>query len=98
MIVISNIPSITINLFIIFDAKRAKNKNITVIVIGHVTKDGNIAGPKVLEHMVDTVIYFEGDKYKSQRLLRSIKNRFGSTNEIGVFNMVDCGLEEVTNG
>lgn len=75
----------------------AKNKNITVIIIGHVTKDGNIAGPKVLEHMVDTVIYFEGDKYKSQRLLRSIKNRFGSTNEIGVFNMVDCGLEEVKN-
>lgn len=75
----------------------AKNKDITVIVIGHVTKDGNIAGPKVLEHMVDTVIYFEGDKYKSQRLLRSIKNRFGSTNEIGVFNMVENGLEEVTN-
>ncbi len=75
----------------------AKNKNITVIVIGHVTKEGNIAGPKVLEHMVDTVIYFEGDKYKSQRLLRSIKNRFGSTNEIGVFNMADSGLEEVTN-
>ena len=75
----------------------AKNKNITVVVIGHVTKDGNIAGPKVLEHMVDTVIYFEGDKYKTQRLLRSIKNRFGSTNEIGVFNMVENGLEEVTN-
>lgn len=75
----------------------AKNKNITVIVIGHVTKDGNIAGPKVLEHMVDTVIYFEGDKYKSQRLLRSIKNRFGSTNEIGVFNMAETGLEEVKN-
>ncbi len=75
----------------------AKNKNITVIIIGHVTKDGNIAGPKVLEHMVDTVIYFEGDKYKSQRLLRSIKNRFGSTNEIGVFNMAENGLEEVTN-
>ena len=75
----------------------AKNKNITVIVIGHVTKDGNIAGPRVLEHMVDTVIYFEGDKYKSQRLLRSIKNRFGSTNEIGVFNMVENGLEEVKN-
>ncbi len=75
----------------------AKNKNITVVVIGHVTKDGNIAGPKVLEHMVDTVIYFEGDKYKSQRLLRSIKNRFGSTNEIGVFNMAESGLEEVTN-
>ncbi|MCD7879435.1 MAG: DNA repair protein RadA [Candidatus Gastranaerophilales bacterium] len=75
----------------------AKNKNITVIVIGHVTKEGNIAGPKVLEHMVDTVIYFEGDKYKSQRLLRAIKNRFGSTNEIGVFNMAESGLEEVTN-
>ena len=75
----------------------AKNKNITVVVIGHVTKDGNIAGPKVLEHMVDTVIYFEGDRYKSQRLLRSIKNRFGSTNEIGVFNMEESGLEEVTN-
>lgn len=75
----------------------AKNRNITVVVIGHVTKDGNIAGPKVLEHMVDTVIYFEGDKYKTQRLLRSIKNRFGSTNEIGVFNMVESGLEEVTN-
>ena len=75
----------------------AKNKNITVVIIGHVTKDGNIAGPKVLEHMVDTVIYFEGDKYKSQRLLRSIKNRFGSTNEIGVFNMAENGLEEVTN-
>lgn len=75
----------------------AKNKNITVVVIGHVTKDGNIAGPKVLEHMVDTVIYFEGDKYKTQRLLRSIKNRFGSTNEIGVFNMAENGLEEVIN-
>ena len=75
----------------------AKNKNITVIIIGHVTKDGNIAGPKVLEHMVDTVIYFEGDKYKTQRLLRSIKNRFGSTNEIGVFNMAENGLEEVLN-
>ncbi len=75
----------------------AKNKNITVIIIGHVTKEGNIAGPKVLEHMVDTVIYFEGDKYKSQRLLRAIKNRFGSTNEIGVFNMIDNGLEEVNN-
>ncbi len=75
----------------------AKNKNISVIIIGHVTKEGNIAGPKVLEHMVDTVIYFEGDKYKSQRLLRAIKNRFGSTNEIGVFNMEESGLEEVRN-
>lgn len=75
----------------------AKNKNITVIVIGHVTKDGSIAGPKVLEHMTDTVIYFEGDKYKTQRLLRANKNRFGSTNEIGVFDMAENGLKEVKN-
>lgn len=75
----------------------AKNKNITVVVVGHVTKEGNIAGPKVLEHMVDAVLYFEGDKYKSQRILRAIKNRFGSTNETGIFNMADNGLEEVTN-
>lgn len=75
----------------------AKTKNITVVIIGHVTKDGNIAGPKVLEHMVDTVIYFEGDRYKSYRLLRCNKNRFGSTNEVGVFNMIDTGLVEVTN-
>ena len=75
----------------------AKNKNITVIVVGHVTKDGNIAGPKVLEHMVDTVIYFEGDRYKSYRVLRCMKNRFGNTNEVGVFNMQDKGLIEVTN-
>ena len=65
----------------------AKSKNITVIVIGHVTKDGNIAGPKVLEHMVDTVIYFEGDKYKSYRMLRAMKNRFGNTSEVGIFEM-----------
>ena len=75
----------------------AKNKNITVVVIGHVTKDGNIAGPKVLEHMVDTVVYFEGDKYKSYRLLRCMKNRFGTTNEVGVFNMCDDGLHEISN-
>lgn len=75
----------------------AKNENITVIVIGHVTKDGNIAGPKVLEHMVDTVIYFEGDKYKSYRLLRSMKNRFGNTSEVGVFEMQTKGLVEVAN-
>ena len=75
----------------------AKNRNITVVVIGHVTKEGNIAGPKVLEHMVDTVIYFEGDRYKSYRLLRCMKNRFGTTNEVGVFNMEDDGLHEVTN-
>jgi len=75
----------------------AKTKNITVIVIGHVTKDGNIAGPKVLEHMVDTVIYFEGDKYKSYRLLRATKNRFGNTSEVGIFEMGAKGLTEVTN-
>lgn len=75
----------------------AKSKNITTIVIGHVTKDGNIAGPKVLEHMVDTVIYFEGDKYKSYRMLRSMKNRFGNTSEVGIFEMHSDGLHEVTN-
>jgi len=75
----------------------AKNKNITVIVIGHVTKDGSIAGPKVLEHMVDTVIYFEGDKYKSYRILRSMKNRFGNTSEVGIFEMGSRGLTCVTN-
>lgn len=75
----------------------AKNQNITVIVIGHVTKEGNIAGPKVLEHMVDTVIYFEGDKYKSYRLLRAVKNRFGNTSEVGIFEMGTNGLVEVVN-
>lgn len=75
----------------------AKNKNITVVVVGHVTKEGTIAGPKVLEHMVDTVIYFEGDRYKSYRLLRCMKNRFGTTNEVGVFNMCDDGLHEISN-
>ena len=75
----------------------AKSKNITVLVIGHVTKDGNIAGPKVLEHMVDTVISFEGDKYKSYRMLRSMKNRFGNTSEVGIFEMGSNGLIEVTN-
>lgn len=75
----------------------AKTKNITVLVIGHVTKDGNIAGPKVLEHMVDTVISFEGDKYKSYRMLRSMKNRFGNTSEVGIFEMGVNGLKEVIN-
>lgn len=75
----------------------AKNEGITVVVIGHVTKDGNIAGPKVLEHMVDTVIYFEGDKYKSYRILRAVKNRFGNTSEIGIFQMEQKGLKEVVN-
>lgn len=75
----------------------AKSQGITVLVIGHVTKDGMIAGPKVLEHMVDTVLYFEGDRYKSYRLLRTIKNRFGSTSETGVFSMESTGLVEVSN-
>jgi len=75
----------------------AKTKNITVLVIGHVTKEGSIAGPKVLEHMVDTVIYFEGDKYKSYRMLRSMKNRFGNTSEVGIFEMHSDGLKEVKN-
>ena len=80
-----------------FLMQMAKTQNITVIVIGHVTKDGNIAGPKVLEHMVDTVIYFEGDKYKSYRLLRAVKNRFGNTSEVGIFEMGAKGLIEVAN-
>ena len=75
----------------------AKTENITMIVIGHVTKEGNIAGPKVLEHMVDTVIHFEGDKYKSYRILRAIKNRFGNTSEVGIFEMASKGLKEVIN-
>ncbi len=75
----------------------AKQKNITTIIIGHVTKEGNIAGPKVLEHMVDTVINFEGDKYKQFRILRCIKNRFGTISEVGVFKMEDDGLMEVAS-
>ncbi len=75
----------------------SKQQGITVFVVGHINKDGNIAGPKVLEHMVDSVLYFEGDPNSSYRLLRAAKNRFGSTNEIGVFEMVDTGLIEVPN-
>jgi len=75
----------------------AKAENIPVILVGHVTKDGAIAGPKVLEHMVDTVLYFEGDRSHAFRILRTVKNRFGSTNEIGVFEMKEEGLVEVTN-
>lgn len=75
----------------------SKSQGITVFVVGHINKDGNIAGPKVLEHMVDCVLYFEGDPNTSYRLLRAAKNRFGSTNEIGVFEMVDSGLSEVPN-
>ena len=73
----------------------AKNRNIAIFIVGHVTKDGNIAGPKVLEHMVDTVLYFEGDDYMNYRILRGVKNRFGSTNEIGIFEMRTGGLYEV---
>ena len=75
----------------------SKSQGVTVFVVGHINKDGNIAGPKVLEHMVDCVLYFEGDQNSSYRLLRAAKNRFGSTNEIGVFEMMDSGLIEVPN-
>jgi len=75
----------------------AKGLGVTVFIIGHVTKEGVVAGPRVLEHMVDTVLYFEGDQYASYRILRAVKNRFGSTNEIGVFEMKNDGLEEVKN-
>lgn len=75
----------------------AKQQNVTVFVVGHVTKGGAIAGPKILEHMVDTVLYFEGDTHHSYRILRSVKNRFGSTNEIGIFEMRTQGLVEVAN-
>lgn len=77
--------------------RTAKSLSIPIFIVGHVNKDGNIAGPKVLEHIVDTVLYFEGDKNMSYRILRAVKNRFGSTNEIGVFTMNDSGLQEVPN-
>lgn len=75
----------------------AKRQGVSIWIIGHVNKDGDIAGPKVLEHMVDTVLYFEGERYRSFRLLRTIKNRFGATHEVGVFDMTGAGLEEVSN-
>jgi DNA repair protein RadA/Sms len=75
----------------------AKQRGIVLMMIGHVTKEGMIAGPRVLEHMVDTVLYFEGERYSSYRVLRANKNRFGSTNEIGVFEMSANGLQEVLN-
>ena len=75
----------------------AKAKEIPVFLVGHVTKEGSIAGPKVMEHIVDAVLIFEGDRYQSVRILRAVKNRFGSTNEIGVFEMKDTGLSEVEN-
>ena len=75
----------------------AKGEGITIFIVGHVTKEGVVAGPRVLEHMVDTVLYFEGDRHASYRILRGVKNRFGSTNEIGVFEMREQGLVEVEN-
>lgn len=75
----------------------AKSMNISILIVGHVTKEGVVAGPRVLEHMVDTVLYFEGDRHAVYRVLRAVKNRFGSTNEIGVFEMKDTGLAQVKN-
>ncbi len=75
----------------------AKETGVVVFIVGHVTKDGNIAGPRVLEHIVDTVLYFEGDRHEGLRLLRAVKNRFGSTNEVGVFEMGDGGMREVAD-
>lgn len=75
----------------------AKTNNISIFIVGHVTKDGAIAGPKILEHMVDTVLYFEGDSHYKYRILRAVKNRFGATNELGIFEMRDGGLIEVAN-
>ena len=83
----------TTNLFM----RTAKTMNIPIIIVGHVNKDGNIAGPKVLEHIVDAVLYIEGDRNFTYRILRAVKNRYGSTNEIGMFEMQDCGLVEVSN-
>ena len=77
--------------------RMCKDNGITTIIIGHVTKDGNIAGPRVLEHMVDTVLYLEGERYFSYRILRSVKNRFGSTNEVGMFEMKNEGMVEIIN-
>ena len=89
---VSQVREATVRLMLL-----AKKTGIPTFLVGHVTKDGAIAGPKLLEHMVDTVLYFEGDRNHVFRILRAVKNRFGSTNEIGVFEMKDRGLEEVTN-
>ena len=75
----------------------AKEQAIATFLVGHVTKEGSIAGPKILEHIVDTVLYFEGDRFRSYRIIRAIKNRFGSTNEIGVFEMSSDGLTEISD-
>ncbi len=89
---VSQVREVTLNLM-----RMAKTTNIAVFLVGHVTKDGSIAGPRVLEHMVDTVLYFEGESHLSYRMLRGVKNRFGSTNEIGIFEMSDIGLREIAN-
>ena len=89
---VSQVREVTLSLM-----RFAKETGTTVFLVGHVTKDGGIAGPRVLEHMVDCVLYFEGDRHQSYRILRAVKNRFGSTNEIGVFDMGDKGLTEVLN-
>lgn len=78
-------------------ARVAKSGGVPVFIVGHVTKEGSLAGPRVLEHMVDTVLYFEGDRHQSYRVLRAVKNRFGSTDELGIFEMRESGLEEVPN-
>jgi DNA repair protein RadA/Sms len=75
----------------------SKNKNISVIIIGHITKDGNLAGPKTLEHLVDTVLFFEGERYEDIRLLRSLKNRFWSTGEVAIFKMKETGLQDLVD-
>ena len=75
----------------------SKQKNVTILIVGHVTKDGTIAGPKMLEHMVDTVLYMEGDDRYDHRILRAAKNRFGATHEVGIFKMAENGLIEVAN-
>ena len=75
----------------------AKTKGIAIFIVGHVTKEGSIAGPRLLEHMVDTVLYFEGERHHTYRILRAVKNRFGSTNEMGIFEMKETGLTEVAN-
>ncbi|WVE39616.1 DNA repair protein RadA, partial [Priestia megaterium] len=74
-----------------------KTNGIAIFIVGHVTKEGAIAGPRLLEHMVDTVLYFEGERHHTYRILRAVKNRFGSTNEMGIFEMKESGLEEVLN-
>ena len=89
---VSQVRDVTLSLM-----KFAKENSIAVFIVGHVTKDGNLAGPKVLEHMVDCVLHFEGERHQNHRILRSVKNRFGSTNEIGVFEMTGEGLKEVKN-